>query len=86
MDSRGKHVPNRPLKMWHGGVAVITVAVVLVMSGLTYTNRSIDNSNKRWCPLVVLLDNRNQQLPPSDDPDTMTFRREIHNLRVAYGC
>ena len=41
---------------------------------------------RRWCGILKLLDDRNQQLPPSTDSDTNKFRSEIHDLRQQYGC
>jgi uncharacterized protein (DUF1501 family) len=38
------------------------------------------------CGLIRLIDDRNQRMPPSTDPDTTAFRAELHRYRVALGC
>lgn len=86
MVSDGEHVPNRPIRLWHAAIAVVVSMTVVVVCGLVYTNRVVNQSNHRWCGLLVLLDDRNQKAPPAADPDTQRFRDELHKLRIAYKC
>lgn len=47
--------------------------------------RNVQRS-REICGLIVLIDDRNQQLPPAPDPDTAAFRTELHRYRLALGC
>lgn len=47
--------------------------------------RNVQRS-REICGLIVLIDDRNQALPPESDPDTAAFRAELHRYRVALGC
>jgi uncharacterized protein (DUF1501 family) len=38
------------------------------------------------CGIVRLLDDRNQEMPPTADKDAADFRAELHRYRVALGC
>lgn len=38
------------------------------------------------CGLINLIDDRNQRMTPSTDPDTTAFRAELHRFRLALGC
>ncbi len=46
--------------------------------------RNVQRS-REICGLIVLIDDRNQTLPPADG-DTMRFRAELHRYRLALGC
>lgn len=90
MAGDGEHVPNRPIRLWHAGVAIVVAVFVLLACGLIYVNRVVEQSNHRWCGMLVLLDDRNQKAPPPppgpDAQATQQFRDELHKLRVAYKC
>jgi hypothetical protein len=87
MRVEGKQVPNRPVRLWQAGVAIIVVAVVLVFSGLVYTNRAVNKSDHQWCSLLVLLDNTNQKRDQNGmSAEQKQFVEELHKLRVAKGC
>lgn len=38
------------------------------------------------CGIIVIIDDRNQDLPPATDPDTARFRVELHRYRLGLGC
>lgn len=79
-------MPNRPVRLWQALLSGVIVMVVLFFCGFWYVNRVVQQSNHRWCGLLILLDDRNQKLPEPSDPETTKFRREIHELRVGYRC
>ncbi len=86
MESGGKRMPNRPVRLWQTALSSVIVLIVLFFCGFWYVNRVVEQSNHRWCGLLVLLDDRNQKLPEPSDQETAKFRREIHDLRVGYRC
>lgn len=47
--------------------------------------RNVQRS-REICGLIRLIDDRNQKLPPATDPDTASFRAELHRYRQALGC
>ncbi len=47
--------------------------------------RNIERS-RDWCRIIVMLDDRNQKLPPAQDKETADFRAALHDLRVTKGC
>jgi hypothetical protein len=65
-------------------VLAITIVAVGLLGVLLvgYVNRS----QQRICGIIVLLDDRNQGLPPPQDEDSARFRRELHNYRTGLGC
>lgn len=42
--------------------------------------------NRDWCRIIVMLDDRNQTLPPAQDKETADFRAALHDLRISKGC
>ena len=47
--------------------------------------RNIQRS-REICGIIRLIDDHNQELPPTADKDTADFRAELHRYRVALGC
>jgi hypothetical protein len=66
-------------------MAIVSV-MLAVGFNMYFTIRVANNNNHQWCGLLVLLDDRNQKAPPTNDPDTNQFRNEIHSLRTGYNC
>lgn len=68
--------------------AWFTVLIMLVCVGVTdaFTIAYVIKRARDICGIVVLLDDRNQSLPDTTDPDTMKFRRELHIYRQKLGC
>jgi hypothetical protein len=61
-------------------VAVIVVAVLCIW----YANYVNDQSNQKWCELLVTLDN---PIPPdSSNPRSVDAAIKFHRLRVNLGC
>jgi hypothetical protein len=74
--------PTGALRAW------ATVALVLVSVGLLafYVISYVNRSQRSICGIIVLIDDRNQKLPASEDPDTAQFRAELHHYRQTIGC
>jgi hypothetical protein len=64
-------------------LAMITIGFVGVALG---TIGYVQEQQRNICSLVVLLDDRNQQLPPTLDKDTADYRAELHRYRLKIGC
>lgn len=67
-----------------GWVSVILALLALgIGQGLmvAYVGKEV----RKICGIIVLIDDRNQRLPPADD-DTNRFRRELHDYRRSIGC
>jgi hypothetical protein len=60
------------------------LVTVGLLAGFTITY--VSDQQRKICRLIVLIDDRNQELPPSDDPDTKQFRDELHLYRLSLGC
>lgn len=74
--------PTGALNAWVTiGLLVICVGAV-TGAGIAYTAQR----SKDICGMIVILDDRNQKLPPATDPDTANFRRELHAYRERIGC
>lgn len=90
MDSGGREMPNRPVRLWQAILSAVMVLIVLFFCGFWYVNRVVQQSNHRWCGLLVLLDDRNQKAPaPPPTPEgqeSQRFRDEIHGLRISNHC
>lgn len=85
--------PTGAFRAW--AVVVMLIAGFGLALGLTigYVNKVDREAERRnvqrtreICGLIVLIDDRNQQLPAATDPDTAAFRAELHRYRLALGC
>lgn len=69
-----------------------TVGMGLVGMGLAlfftvwYVQAETASRARDICGIIVLIDDRNQQMPPSVDPATAEFRAEVHAYRIKLGC
>jgi len=73
--------PTGAFRAWMSLLTVLVTIALLCFFTIAY----VTVQQRKICSLVVLLDDRNRQLPPAD-PDTMNFRRELHNYRDNLGC
>lgn len=68
-------------------VVVIGVVILsLIMTGfaaVSYTSYAQTKSDQRWCALLNGID---QQDTPATTERARTIRRQIHELRVEFGC
>jgi hypothetical protein len=77
----------------YAAVVLFVTMLALAVLNVLYTNhvdelaeRRNVQRNREICGLIVLIDDRNQGLPPAPDADTAAFRAELHRYRVALGC
>jgi len=74
--------PTGALRAWATLALVLVSVGVLAFYVISYVNRS----QRNICGIIVLIDDRNQKMPASDDPDTIRFRAELHRYRQTIGC
>lgn len=61
--------------------------LIAVSFNFWYTAHVNEQNDKRWCSLMVNLDNRYQALPPGNiDPAAKEFADNIHDLRKDFHC
>jgi len=84
--------PTGAFKPWTSTLVVVVAMGLLIFFTIAYVTRQQRLADARHvqderkiCKLIVLIDDRNQKLPPAD-PDTMDFRRELHTYRDSLGC
>ena len=66
---------------------IALVGVLIAISfNFWYTAHSQDQNDKRWCALMVSLDNRYQALPQDANADAKVFAAQIHVLRQDFHC
>lgn len=73
-------------------VAIVGIGVTFVLT-IAYVNR-VDKAaeernverQRQICGIIVIIDDRNQEMPPATDPATADFRRELHAYRTSLGC
>jgi len=69
-------------RAWFTVLVIVLCNLVAVGIAITY----VVQRTREICGIVVLLDDRNQKLPPANDPDTIRFRTELHRYRERLGC
>lgn len=74
--------PTGAFRAWPGALLLLVCFGACVVFTIGY----VRDQQRAICDLVVMLDDRNQALPPAPDPDTANFRAELHRYRVKIGC
>jgi hypothetical protein len=74
--------PSGALRPWANVIGFLVTFGLLVGFTVTY----VASQGRKICGIVVLIDDRNQTLPPASDPDTARFRNEMHRYRQNLGC
>lgn len=71
-------------------LAGVGMALVLTIGYVQKVDAEAEERNiqrsREICGMIRILDDRNQEMPPSTDPATTEFRRELHAYRVGLGC
>lgn len=82
-----------PRQWVYAAVIVFVTIVGLLLAGVWYVNKVDQDAERRnversrdWCRIIVMLDDRNQTLPPAQDQQTADFRAALHDLRISKGC
>lgn len=86
-----------PVPLWWFILVSVVAFIVLAVAGLFYTNAVAEKSERelkdlqrtserRWCRLLVTLDDANN--PPTNAQSELQRRiaAEIHQLRTELGC
>lgn len=66
-------------------VATFGVLLALELLGLWYINDANVKRSQEICGIIVLLDDRNQQVTPTSESQRQ-FIEAIHNYRIALDC
>jgi hypothetical protein len=68
-------------------LAIDLMVVILGLAGVAFfTVGYVAHGLRKICGIIELIDDRNQKMPPTNDPDTVQFRRELHRYRQSIGC
>lgn len=77
----------------YAAVVVFVTMLGLALANVAYTNHvdtAAEHRNQQrardFCGVVVLIDDRYQQLPPAADPVAKQFAAAIHDYRLKLGC
>jgi hypothetical protein len=71
------------LRAWWSLLMVLVAAFLVAGACVLYTQRVQQESNRKWCDVMVTLDT---QTTPATTPQAVDFRRKIHKLRLSLGC
>lgn len=74
--------PTGALNAWASVGLLVACVGVTVGTSITYTIQR----SKDICGIIVIIDDRNQELPPATDKGTEDFRKELHAYRERIGC
>lgn len=66
-------------------VALVGVGIAIAFT-LWYTAHQDAQNDRRWCKLMVSLDQRYQALPSPVTPEAAQFRDNVHELTKDLGC
>lgn len=85
--------PSGALRPWATMLVSVLGVALAIGFGIGYVRRVDQASDRRdlqrareICGIIVLIDDRNQGMPPPADADTAAFRDELHRYRVSLGC
>lgn len=70
---------------WYSLLAIFTSMLALTVVSLTYSNYVADETGRKWCSLVLTLDDIYTHTPPQT-PAGQQVAKEIHDLRVNLKC
>lgn len=68
----------------------VGATMVLMFAYVRQVDRAAERRNverqRQICGIIVLIDDRNQAMPPAADAETNRFRAELHTYRLHLGC
>lgn len=80
-------------KVVYAGVVIFVTMLALALANVVYTNHVARLSDMRnrdrardFCEVIVIIDDRYHQLPPSADSHAQQFADAIHAYRLKLGC
>lgn len=74
-----------PKSIWYSVIASYVSGILITISMFVYTNYIDDQSNRRWCTIVVTLDDTYKQTPPLTEVGKK-IAESIHDLRIEFDC
>lgn len=85
--------PTGAIRAWATVLMLVLgfgLALGLTIGYVTKVDKAAERRNversRDWCRIIVMLDDRNQKLPPAQDKETADFRQALHDLRISKGC
>lgn len=85
--------PTGAMRAWATATMLIVgfgLALGLTIGYVSRVDKAAEKRNiersRDWCRIIVLIDDRNQNLPPAQDRETAEFREALHDLRISKGC
>lgn len=77
------------LKPWASAMLALIgfgASVGLLVAYVSKVDQRNIERGRQICGIIVLLDDRNQEMPPAADKATADFRAELHRYRLSLGC
>lgn len=71
------------LRAWWALLMVLVSAFLVAGACVLYTQHVQQENNRKWCDVMTTLD---RQSTPATTPQSVDFRRKIHELRLSLGC
>lgn len=72
------------IRAWWSLLMVLVAAVVVGVACITYTSHVQQQSDARFCPVLILSDR--PAVRPPQTPDEVKARQALHKLRLDLGC
>lgn len=70
---------------WYLLVVIYVSLFALAFANMWYTNRVAEQNTRKWCNLLVTLDEAYQEHPPQTEAGQRAAR-DIHQLRTEFDC
>lgn len=68
-------------------IMMLVAFAALVSFQIIYTNRKAVEADRRWCDMIIGLDDNYRAAPPGSlPPRTVVFAKQIHKLRQDLRC
>jgi hypothetical protein len=80
-----KFVRGQRQPVWYSLFAVVTSCLLVGLFAVVYARHESHEANRKWCKLVVTLDDAYRRTPPSTESGKRVAA-EIHNLRSEFQC
>jgi hypothetical protein len=73
-------------RAWHVLVVCVLCAFLAAASSMVYANRVARESERKWCTIVVTIDDSTSSSPQSTTPTGKKFATAMAQLRRDLGC
>ncbi len=87
---------TKAIRVWYAMTVTFVVTIAFAGASVLYANHAADQavqrsvetdreSNRRWCTLLVTMDEAYRESPPSTEAGK-TMAAEVTRLRAEFGC